>query len=59
MTTFRHTIPVEDQDAAKLVGKVLAEGLSQKELNAAYDDVCRDYDKVSTPHLYIFSMTTY
>lgn len=46
MATFRHTIPVEDQDAAKLVGKVLAEGLSQKELNAAYDDVCKDYDKV-------------
>lgn len=58
MTTFRHTIPVEDQDAAKLVGKVLAEGLSQKELNAAYDDVCKDYDKVSTLYVYIFSMAT-
>lgn len=43
---LRHTIPVEDEGAVNLLGKVLANGLSQKELNSAYDDVCKDYDKV-------------
>lgn len=45
---LRHTIPVEDEGAVNLLGKVLANGLSQKELNSAYDDVCKDYDKVQT-----------
>ncbi|XP_061195921.1 methyltransferase-like protein 27 [Saccostrea echinata] len=45
--TQRYSLPNEyDKGAQQLLGKILAEGLSQRELNAAYDDVSRDYDQV-------------
>lgn len=56
MMMFRYIIFVEDQDVVKFVGKVLVEGLLQKELNVVYDDVCKDYDKVLIFYLYIFLM---
>lgn len=42
----KYSLPSEDKKAQYLLGKILADGLSQNELNAAYDDVSKDYDQV-------------
>lgn len=42
----KYSLPSEDKKAHYLLGKILADGLSQNELNAAYDDVSKDYDQV-------------
>lgn len=45
MATLRHTIPVEHPLLVKLIEKTMTDGLSQKELNKAYDGLCKDYEK--------------
>lgn len=42
----KYSLPSEDKKAQYLLGRILADGLSQNELNAAYDDVSKDYDQV-------------
>lgn len=44
----KYSLPSEDKKAQYLLGKILADGLSQNELNAAYDDVSKDYDQVQS-----------
>lgn len=48
MAALRHTIPVEHPLRVKLMEKTLTDGLSQEELNKAYDDFSKDYEKVSS-----------
>lgn len=48
----KYSLPSEDKKAQYLLGKILADGLSQNELNAAYDDVSKDYDQVQERHVF-------
>ena len=45
-TEKKYSLPTEDKKAQYLLGRILADGLSQNELNAAYDDVSKEYDQV-------------
>jgi hypothetical protein len=46
METKRYSTPNDDKQTSTFLGKILVDGLSQKELNNAYDDVSGDYDQV-------------
>jgi hypothetical protein len=46
METQRYSTPSDDKQTTKLLSKVLVDGLSQQQLNDAYDDVSKDYDQV-------------
>lgn len=48
----KYSLPSEDKKAQYLLGKILADGLSQNELNAAYDDVSKDYDQVQERNVF-------
>lgn len=48
----KYSLPSEDKKAQYLLGKILADGLSQNELNAAYDDVSKDYDQVQKSNIF-------
>lgn len=49
----KYSLPSEDKKAQYLLGKILADGLSQNELNAAYDDVSKDYDQVQERNVFL------
>ncbi|XP_048766769.2 methyltransferase-like protein 27 [Ostrea edulis] len=46
MATQRYSLPSDDHGAANILGKVFLDGLSQNELNEAYNDVSKDYDQI-------------
>jgi hypothetical protein len=46
MTTQNYSIPRDNKGVVEFFEKNFMDGLSQAELNEAYNDVSKDYDKV-------------